>query len=80
MVDNQIRKNNVSLKGLKEGTEGQDLKGYLEELFMDCTGSDCSTEIKIVNALQTNHIGRPSSNATQDVLITLTKWQAKLAG
>lgn len=39
-VDNNIRKNNLSIKGLKEGAEGYDLWAYVEELFTDCLGSD----------------------------------------
>lgn len=32
-LDNSQRKNNIKMCGLKEGIEGEDLSGYLAELF-----------------------------------------------
>lgn len=48
--DSQNRKNNDSLNGLMERMEGENLVGYLEELFFRCEGSDNRVEIKIIYA------------------------------
>lgn len=37
-MDNNIRKNNLSMKGLKEGVEGTSLLVFLEELFTSFLG------------------------------------------
>lgn len=38
-TDNISKKNNIQLKGLKEGIKGGGLLQYLEELFMGCLGA-----------------------------------------
>lgn len=35
-LDNKVRKNNLRIKGLKEGAEGENLLVFLEELFTSC--------------------------------------------
>lgn len=35
-VDNNVKNNNIRLKGLNEGIEGNDLKTYLEDTFTSC--------------------------------------------
>lgn len=42
---NAMQNNNLRLKGLIEGTEGEYLKAFLENLFMACLGSNSNTEI-----------------------------------
>lgn len=42
-VDNIVKKNNIRVRGLKEGAEKKGLSQYLEEVFTGCLGVD--TEI-----------------------------------
>lgn len=60
-IDNQVRKNNICLKGLKEGVEWDRLKTYLEELFTGYARSDSSVEIKIVQASRINYASKNKS-------------------
>lgn len=50
-VDNSLRRNNIHLKGIKEGVEGNDHKQFLEEIFAACLGSECDVVIQIVSGL-----------------------------
>lgn len=38
-VDNS-EKNNLRLRGLEEGAEGENVASYLEDLFSSCPGAD----------------------------------------
>lgn len=53
-IENSYKKNNIKLKGLKEGLEGSDLISYLVDLFTASAGLDCELVISISAA---NHIG-----------------------
>lgn len=44
--DNKLCKNNLCLRGLKEGIEGDNLKTYIEALLISCMGSETYKEIK----------------------------------
>lgn len=50
-LDNAQRKNNVKLRGLKEGAEGKDLVGFLTELFTAWAGAESEAVISIETAL-----------------------------
>lgn len=45
--DNNMRRNNIQLKGLKEGVEGNDLKVFLQEIFTASLGADSEIVIRI---------------------------------
>lgn len=42
-----MHKNNLRLRGLKEGVECNDLKSYIETLLTSCLGSDTEAEVKL---------------------------------
>lgn len=46
-VDNSLQRNNLRLRGLKEGSEGDNLKEFLENLLAVCLGLDSDTEVKL---------------------------------
>lgn len=46
-VDNNLRRNNLILNGLKEGVEGDSLNVFLENMFTGCLGSDSNIDIKL---------------------------------
>lgn len=43
-VDNDLWKNNLRLKALKEGVKGGNLKAYLDNLFTGCFRLESDTE------------------------------------
>lgn len=49
-VDNSLRKNNIRLKGVKEGMEGKDSRQFLEEVFTACLGSESEVVVQIDSA------------------------------
>lgn len=48
-LDNS-QKNNIKIRGLKEGIEREDLPDYLVELFLGYIGLDCEIVINILTA------------------------------
>lgn len=46
-LDNNWHKNNLHLKGLKEGLENDNLKGNLEKLLTGTLSSDTDVEVKL---------------------------------
>lgn len=75
-LDNNQRKNNLKVRGLKEGTEGQDLKGYLTEVFAIWVGSDIETDISITSAFRIGPL-RKVANYPRDILVQLPYWETK---
>lgn len=49
-LDNNQRKNNLKLRGLKEGEKGKDLTGYLIDILSTRVGSDSETEVSTTSA------------------------------
>lgn len=46
-MDNNLRKNKLQIRSLKQGVEGHNLIAILEELFSGCLGSDSNKVVKI---------------------------------
>lgn len=56
--ENSLWKNNLRVRGLKEGAEGGDLKKFLENLFMACIGSSSNVEVKLKFVYRLRNLGR----------------------
>lgn len=71
-----MRKNNIHLKGLKEGAEGHDLIQFLEEVFTACLGAGSEVVIQISSAFRVESkweaLKRP-----RDSVATFPNWQVK---
>lgn len=62
-VDNKLCKNNLCLRRLMEGAEGENLKTYMETLLTGCMNSDTEAEIKLsfAHCLDAKRQGRKSN-------------------
>lgn len=50
-IDNSLQRNDIKFRGLKDDVKGgEDLKGYLTDLFIAWAGSECDIVISIVSA------------------------------
>lgn len=79
-IGNSLRRNNLRLKGLKEGAEGENLQQYLKNLFIACLGSDYNTEVKLKSAYELRTVGRKRSKVMdREVLIAFQVPSAKAA-
>lgn len=77
-LDNNIRKNNIRIKVLKEEAEGHDLKAFLEELFTGCLGSDSMVTINLLFAYRICYVGEKRERSS-DVLVGFANWTMKAA-
>lgn len=69
-VDNKNRRNNLCLKGLKEGEEEGDLKKYLETLLTGCLASDTEAIVSLAFAHRVGHYEKgQNKNRDQDVIL-----------
>lgn len=69
-VDNNHSKNNLTLKGLKEGIERDDLKSYLDALLTSCMGSETNVEVNLTFAHWLGSNDRSiRNNKSRDVLL-----------
>lgn len=75
-MDNNLRKNDICLKGVIEGVEGKDRKQFRDEIFTVCLGSDCDTVVQIESAF---HVGRInlSSPCPRDIVVRFPTWLLK---
>lgn len=79
-VDNSLCKNNLKLKGLKEGAEGENLHQFLETLFIACLGSDSTLEVKLKCAYRLKTVGRNKGKVMdREVLIVFQEPSIKAA-
>lgn len=77
-VDNKARKNNLQLKGLKEGVEDLDLEKYLETLLNGCLASDTEAEICLSFANRVGVLGNGhNKNRDKDVILGLLNGDMK---
>lgn len=68
-LDNFQKKNNIKIRGLKEGVEGEDLPGYLMELFFSAwVGEDCEIVISISSAYRMRFL-KPSHKHPRVVIV-----------
>lgn len=75
-IDNNLRKNNICLKGVREESEGKDLKQFIEEVFTVCLGSDSEIVVQISSAFRAGNI-RGSLVRPRDIVVKLPTWQLK---
>lgn len=75
-LDNSLRKNNITLRGLKEGTTGEDLVGYITELLTACAVSDCELTINIVAECRIGPF-KATNQYPRDILVTFPNWITK---
>lgn len=61
-IDNNLRRNNIWLQGLKEGVEENGLRQFFEEVFIASLGADCDTTIQISSTFR---VGVRKSSATR---------------
>lgn len=69
-LDNNQRKNNLKIRGLKEGAKGPDLKGYLTGLFSNWIGSEAETDISVTSAFPLGPLKKAPRYAT-DIIVKL---------
>lgn len=74
-IDNNLRKNNLCLRGVKEGAEGKDLKQFIE-VFTACLGSDTEIIVQVLSAFRAGNI-RGSGIRPRDTVVNLPNWQLK---
>lgn len=67
-LDNNLHKNNLRLKGLKEGDKGDNLQSFLENVFMGCLGLETNIEVKFKFAYRIRNFRR-KKNCDRDILI-----------
>lgn len=75
-IDNSLRKNNIRLRGLQEGVEGDALTGHLTELFTAWAGSECEIVISIISAYPMG-ISKEVNKYPRDILIKFYNWIVK---
>lgn len=75
-VDNNLRKSNIRLKGVKGGVEGKDLKQFLEEVFTACLGSDCDVVVQIDSAFYVGNINW-TLLSPRAIVVKLPTWLLK---
>lgn len=75
-IDNNLRKNNIRIKGVKEGVEGNDLKSLLKEVFSACLGTDWDISLQISSAFQVGGRGR-SLLPPRDIIVKFPSWYIK---
>lgn len=75
-IDNNLRKNNISLKGAREGVEGKDVKQFSEEIFTAYLGSECEVVAQIELAFHVGAIRQPLSHP-RDIVVKLPSWHLK---
>lgn len=75
---NNIVKNNIRLRGLREGKEGEELSQYLEKVFTGCLGADTEIVIQISSAYRLGPFKR-TQTITRDGLIRFLDWHTKQA-
>lgn len=77
-MDNKQRWNNICLKVLKEGLEGDNLVSYLEEFSTRYIGSDHEEEVKIKLEVQIRADWQKVSHQPRDVLVKFMDWKTKV--
>lgn len=75
-TDYSLSKYNIKLRGLKEGLEGEDLKGYITHLVTAWAGSDCEIGISITSAYQIGTL-RDTNRYPREELIQCPNWTIK---
>lgn len=77
-ADNSLWRDNRRLRGLKEGAEGDNLKVFLENLFMTSIGSDSNVEVKLKSAYRIANYGQLRGKARdRDILMTFQEGSLK---
>lgn len=77
-ADNSLWRDNRHLRGLKEGAEGDNLKVFLENLFMTSIGSDSNVEVKLKSAYRIANYGQLRGKARdRDILMTFQEGSLK---
>lgn len=73
-INNNLWRNNIRMKGLKEGAEGN--RVFLEEIFTASLGVDCEFTIQVTSAFRMG-VQQSSITRPRDVIVKLPNWQTK---
>lgn len=75
-LNNAQWKNNIKIRGLKEGLEGSDSVGFLTELFTGWVGEDSDINISVLTAYR---VGSYNSSAKYpwDIIVQCPLWPIK---